>query len=276
LEKWRKGTRFSADVSTIGNMELKCDLAVASNYKSPAQIARVVSEAWFARNGYCLVCDSESVNRCSPNTKCTDFICPACGQNYELKAFAKRPGQSLVNGAYSTLIGRIMAGTAPTLFLLQRSLFWNVESLSAIHSVFLTPAVIEKRKPLGPGAARAGWIGCNIRLDRIGPDGEIRVIERGKVRPRDQVRLQFRRFMPLATIVPTERGWTTLTLSVVRSLSKARFRLSDLYEREMMFAAAYPQNRNIRPKIRQQLQVLRDLGLILFEGNGVYKTCSQS
>lgn len=33
----------------------------------------------------------------------------------------------------------------------------------------------------------------------------------------------------------------------------------------------YPKNNNIEAKIRQQLQELRDLGLVEFEGNGVYK-----
>lgn len=33
----------------------------------------------------------------------------------------------------------------------------------------------------------------------------------------------------------------------------------------------YRNNRNIEAKIRQQLQYLRDLGLVKFEGNGVYK-----
>ena len=33
-------------------------------------------------------------------------------------------------------------------------------------------------------------------------------------------------------------------------------------------AALYPANRNVRPKIRQQLQALRDAGLVAFEGRG--------
>ncbi len=37
-----------------------------------------------------------------------------------------------------------------------------------------------------------------------------------------------------------------------------------------MFEICYPNNKNVRPKIRQQLQVLRDLGLIEFEGQGKY------
>jgi type II restriction enzyme len=251
-------------------MKLTCDISAAAGYKSPAQVARVVSEAWLAENAYCLGCDADSLVRCPPNTKCTDFSCPACGHNYELKAFSRRPNASLVDGAYSALLSRIMNGSAPTLFLLQRNASWMVESLTAIHSVFLTPSVIEKRKPLGTMAVRAGWIGCNIRLDRMGPDGEIRVIDHGAVIPKEDVRRQFRRFIPLASIAPAERGWTTLTLAVVRALARERFVLADLYDKEGVFQARYPSNRNVRPKIRQQLQVLRDLGLIRFDGGGKY------
>ena len=251
-------------------MELACDMSVAAGYKSPAQIARVVSEMWLSRNGYCLVCEANSLTRSAANTKCTDFSCSQCGENYELKTFRKRPTYSLVDGAYSSLIARVMDGSAPTLFLLQRNVSWEIQSLTAIHSVFLTPSVIEKRKPLASTAVRAGWIGCNIRLDRIGPDGEIYIIENGLARPIEEVRRHFRRFIPLSLISPKERGWTTLTLSTVRSLSKKNFSLSDLYEKERTFEACYPQNRNVRPKIRQQLQVLRDLGFLRFDGRGAY------
>ena len=251
-------------------MELTCDQSVATKYKSSAQIARVISEAWLARNGYCLACDAEYLSPSIANTKCTDFSCQMCGQNYELKTFKRRPGGSLVDGAYSALINRIENRDAPALFLLHRNAAWQIESLTAIHSVFLTPSVIEKRKPLNPSAHRAGWIGCNIRLDRIGVDGEIPIIDNGIVCDKEKVRRQFRRFMPLSAISPAERGWTTLTLSVVRNLNKKIFDLSDLYERERRFELVYPKNRNIRPKIRQQLQFLRDLGMIRFEGRGRY------
>lgn len=251
-------------------MNLMCDTSVAAGYKSSSQIARVVSEGWLASNGYCLACEANSLTRSIANTRCTDFVCSNCNHRYELKTFRKRPAKSLPDGAYSALIGRVNDGTAPTLFLLQREEHWGIRAFSAIHSTFLTPSVIEERKPLSPKADRAGWIGCNIRIDLIGPDGEVRIIERGQITPRGQVRAQFRRFIPLAYIPPAERGWTTLTLSVVRSLSKRQFALTDLYEREYVFSSSYPGNVNIRAKIRQQLQVLRDLGLIQFDGRGEY------
>lgn len=251
-------------------MNLACDTSIASGYKSSAQVARIISEEWLASNGFCLACDASSLTRAPANTQATDFVCDKCSHRYELKTFRKRPGKSLPDGAYSSLMGRINNGTAPTLFLLQRSDSWNIDAFSALHSVFLTPSVIEKRRPLGPNAKRAGWVGCNIRIDLIGQDGEVRIIERGRVYSPVEVRAQFRRFMPLSNAAPTERGWTTLTLSVIRALSRRAFALDDLYEREHLFSSVYPGNKNVRAKIRQQLQVLRDLGVIRFDGNGRY------
>jgi type II restriction enzyme len=44
-----------------------------------------------------------------------------------------------------------------------------------------------------------------------------------------------------------------------------------VYRFENRLAGLHPQNRNIRPKIRQQLQVLRDRGLLEFVERGVYR-----
>jgi len=40
---------------------------------------------------------------------------------------------------------------------------------------------------------------------------------------------------------------------------------------EKAFVAAYPKNNNIRAKMRQQLQVLCDLGYLEFLGTGTYR-----
>ena len=62
-----------------------------------------------------------------------------------------------------------------------------------------------------------------------------------------------------------------MTLRVARDLSKQAFTLSELYKKENEFASVYPRNRHIREKIRQQLQVLRELGILRFKGNGRYE-----
>jgi type II restriction enzyme len=168
-------------------------------------------------------------------------------------------------------MARILDGSVPTLMMLERNDQWKIQSLTAIHHLFLTPDVIQERKPLSPSARRAGWIGCNIRLDQIASHAQIEIIGSGRsIAPR-LVREAFQRFDKLKRIAPGMRGWTTLTLKVIRSLQREAFALNELYEKESQFTGAYPGNRNIRPKIRQQLQVLRDLGYLKFLGNGAYR-----
>ena len=251
-------------------MLLRCDTSLADSYTSGAQKSRVLSELWLESNGYCLSCDSTVLRRARANTRATDFSCLKCDQNYELKAFRIQPKKSLVDGAYNALMGRILDGSVPTLMLLERNERWEIRSLTAIHHLFLTPEVIEMRKPLSKTARRAGWIGCKIRLDRIAADAKISIVAFGKPNDPGAVRAAFKRFENLKRLSPTKRGWTTVTLGIIRSLQAQSFTLTDLYDREFDFAYVYPQNRNIRPKIRQQLQVLRDLGYLEFLGNGAY------
>jgi len=252
-------------------MLLSCDISIADGYKSEAQRSRVLSEAWFLSNGYCLACDSDRLAATRANTKATDFVCPSCQQTYELKACRRSPGPTLPDGAYEPLMQRILAGSAPTLMVLERNEEWRIRGLTAIHHLFLTPNVIAKRKPLSPAAQRAGWIGCNIRLDQIATDARISVVGDGQPREPRLVRSAFRRFNGLEQIAPSARGWTTLTLRVIRSLGSDVFSLDDLYAREGLFRAAYPENNNIRAKVRQQLQVLRDHGYVRFDGGGKYR-----
>lgn len=109
------------------------------------------------------------------------------------------------------------------------------------------------------------------RLDRIPPDGEIAVIKNGAAIPPTEVRRSFHRFLSLARLSAEGRGWTTLTLAIIRELRKPSFTLNELYDREHRFAEAYPGNRHVRAKIRQQLQVLRNIGVLDFEGGGAYR-----
>lgn len=213
---------------------------------------------------------SNVLRRTAANTRATDFVCASCKHRYELKTFASRPARSLVDGAYGSMISRILDGKAPTLLLLERSPSWDVVSFSAINSVFLTPDIIDKRKPLSSSARRAGWVGCNIRLDRLAPDGEVHIVKKGIIRSRKDARADFQRFLELKSLKATERGWTALTLSVVRGLGSVHFNLDEIYAMEYIFSTRFPDNHNVRAKIRQQLQVLRDLGFLRFDGKGRY------
>jgi len=60
-------------------------------------------------------------------------------------------------------------------------------------------------------------------------------------------------------------------LNTVRALNKREFELADIYRDASRLAKLHPDNRHVLPKIRQQLQILRDLGLLEFLGGGSYR-----
>jgi hypothetical protein len=72
-------------------------------------------------------------------------------------------------------------------------------------------------------------------------------------------------------IANTLNGWTKLVFSVVNSLNKQKFQLSEITVYHDFFKQKYPKNNNIEAKIRQQLQALRNIGLLKFIGHGVYE-----
>lgn len=68
------------------------------------------------------------------------------------------------------------------------------------------------------------------------------------------------------------RGWLLAVMTAVEAVGKPEFTLDEVYAHEAALAALYPGNHNVRPKIRQQLQVLRDRGWLAFtERRGAYR-----
>jgi type II restriction enzyme len=148
---------------------------------------------------------------------------------------------------------------------------WRVKNLRRVPSFAFPPSAIIKRKPLSSTARRAGWVGCNFDLTRIPADARIPVVTESEVAPEKVVREQFRRVKPLRKIDAKERGWTLDVLNAVRSLGRVEFTNGDAYTLADHLEQLHPDNRHVKDKIRQQLQVLRDLGLLLHVGLGVWR-----
>jgi type II restriction enzyme len=252
-------------------MDLQCKTDLASAYKTGQHIARVLSEDWCTRELYCAGCDSNRLTRSRANTPSLDFTCPRCEQLYELKALKRWSPRKIVDAGYDAMMRAIRADRTPNLLVLNYSSGWSIQNLMLIPRAFFTESVIEKRKPLSAKARRAGWVGCNILLDQIPEDGKITMILSGLCLPVGRVRDEFSRVRRLAEIPPQLRGWTIDVLNAIRRLGKTRFSLKELYSLESDLQSVHPNNRNIRPKIRQQLQVLRDAGLLRFTGPGSYE-----
>jgi len=128
----------------------------------------------------------------------------------------------------------------------------------------------EGGKPLAAPARRAGWVGCNIALNRVPAEARIFLVRTTVCEPRNAA-------VPAAGssgVPPRERtrsgtprepagadACATNPIIVPPEEVRAQFkRVKPLKD-----------NRNVRPKIRQQLQVLRDGGLLIHIDRGEWR-----
>ena len=252
-------------------MNLDLDISLTAGYSSASQRARLMSEDWVARNGYCLACDSDRLRQTSTNTQARDFECIICGHPYELKSTLGRFGKQVADGAYSSMMRRIESSTAASFLLLEYSRVWTVSRFFAIHHLLITPSAIRARKPLSPSARRAGWIGCNIQLEQIPKEGRIDIVQLGEVIPKIDSRAQFSQNEKLLKLSIAERTWTVTVLRIIEKQQARTFTLAEVYANEAVLKVQFPANAHIKEKLRQQLQVLRDLGYVEFVSRGHYR-----
>ena len=245
---------------------------LAAGYKSPSQRARVVTEAWISENMYCPACDLDTLERLPPNVRVADFCCDGCKEQYQLKSQSKPLRGRILDSAYKPLRRAIDTGTVPSFLLMHyRGRTWRVADLLAVPGHFMTESVIEERPPLALTARRAGWVGCNILLDRLPDDGRIPVITSEHVVPKENVREAWQRFAFLDKKTAEVRNWTVEILACVRRLGKTAFTLEEMYAFEHDLRTLHPANRHVKDKIRQQLQVLRNHGILKFVRRGTYE-----
>jgi type II restriction enzyme len=241
-------------------------------YKSKSQRARIATEAWATTNLFCPSCDSPQLQPSIANTPAVDYDCASCASCFQLKAQSRPLRDRIVDAAYEPMRRAILSGRTPNLFALHYEAdSWTVQNLILIPQFAFSLAALEKRKPLGPQARRAGWIGCNIVLAHIPQDARISVISHGQPITRQNVRQEYERLRPLETLSVTKRGWTLDLLTALRDLHKPEITLSEAYSFEARLQKLHPGNRHVRDKIRQQLQVLRDRDLLEFLGAGTYR-----
>lgn len=250
-------------------MNIEMPINLAAGYKSPAQRARVVTEGWATDELYCPACSQGHLSPTLPNTRAVDFTCPGCMQSYQLKGKSSAFTSRVIDGEYKTMMTALMSDTAPNLVLLHyKPSEWRVANLILIPAFAFPPSAIESRKPLAATARRAGWVGCFIVLSRIPPEARINLVLDGQTVLPSSVREQYQKLLPLKQIAAPERGWTLDVLNVARGLRRTEFTNEDMYAHSEMLGRLHPENQHIKDKIRQQLQVLRDTGLLTHVGRG--------
>jgi len=253
-------------------MELALPTTGLERYKSLSQRARVATESWAGKYLYCPHCPSDSLSRSQANTPAVDLVCLSCESAFQLKSQSRPFASRITDSAYEAMMRKILEGKTPNLFALQYDLDeWEVRNLFLIPRFAFSSSIVEKRKPLRAQARRAGWVGCNFLIGRIPAEARIHIVIEGlSSRPTD-VRESYARLRPLQKLRVEKRGWTLDVMNCLQRLHKAEFTLAEAYSFEHQLQQIHPRNRHVRDKIRQQLQVLRDLHFVEFLGPGHYR-----
>lgn len=244
-------------------------------YRSPSQQVRVISEAWVSQECYCASCGS-GLAPYRANTPVYDFYSAPCGEKFQLKA-SKAPMKNRIAGAsYDKLYRSVLARSQPSLLLLHYDRTkWRVQDLTLVHRACITESCVRRRRPLKETAKRAGWEGCGIILDAIPELGRIPMVTEGKIRDEKSVLEQWKSSSKLLAAGPLNRGWLADVLRCVERLY-VDFRVSDLYSFEEELAKLHPGNHHVKDKIRQQLERLRDMGILEPVSRGEYRYLGRS
>lgn len=244
----------------------------AAVFRGPTQNVRVLSEGWVAAHMFCPACGAERLRALPNNSPVGDFVCDGCAEEFELKAKKGALGRSIPDGAYGAMTARLAMRNNPSLFAMSYDRDrTTVTDLIVVPRHFFTQDIIQARKPLSPTARRAGWQGCNILIGQVPLSGRIPLIMRGAHVPKGEVLERWRSTLFLKDASLNARGWLLAVMKAVEAVGKPEFTLDDVYAHEADLSALYPDNNNVRPKIRQQLQVLRDRDWLEFNGRGHYR-----
>ncbi len=253
-------------------MKLDFDENLIVNYSSASQKIRILSESWVLKEIYCPSC-GEPIFEYKNNKPVADFYCAKCIEDFELKSKQGKFGKKVSAGAYSKMVERINSAEKPNFFFMGYLLeLLSVNDFFVVPKHFFVSEIIEKRKPLAESARRAGWVGSNILFSKIPKAGQIFYIENGNIVDKKAVLEKWQKTVFLKKVKQSEaRGWILDIMNCIDALNKKDFTLEDVYAFEYDLALLHPNNKNIKPKIRQQLQFLRDKGYLEFIEAGKYR-----
>ncbi|MEI8245564.1 MAG: DpnI domain-containing protein [Lentisphaerota bacterium] len=190
----------------------------------------------------------------------------------ELKSKNGKLGNKVVDGTYNSMIDRINSDNNPNLFFLSYNRSnWEIKDFIIVPKYYFISDFIEKRKPLSSTARRAGWIGCNILVGKIPSNGQIYLVRDSKEIDKNNVIAEWKSTEFLRNCNQQSRGWIIDIMNCIDAISENQFTLNQMYSFEKYLKNKHPENNFIKDKIRQQLQILRDKGVIDFVSRGVYQ-----
>lgn len=253
-------------------MNLFFDLKILpKEYKSPSKKIGFLTENWVDKQIYCPNCGELKIDKYEDSRPVADFFCSNCKEEYELKSKKDSMGSRVPDGAYGTMIERLNSANNPSFFFLNYNVRnYEVRNFIVIPKHFFTPEIIIKRNQGIPN--RPNYIMCSINLSLIPQSGKIFYIKDGKSENKENVLENWQRTLFLREEKEINAiGWLLDIMMCVDKLGHRDFSLDEIYKFENELSRKHPDNRHIRDKIRQQLQILRDKGYLNFVSRGYYR-----
>ncbi len=241
------------------------------NYHNSSQKIRILSENWVGNNIFCPNC-GENIKHYQNNKPVADFYCPKCLEDFELKSKnGKSFGKIVPDGKYKTMIERIISQNSPNFFFLNYDKSdYNIINFFAAPSYIFVPDMIIQRKKGIPN--RPNYMMCNINISVIPNSGKIYYIKDGERLNKNQIIDSWHKTTFLRQTQNIDsKGWLIDIMNCIDKMEKETFSLTDMYSFENYLKIKHPENNNIKAKIRQQLQILRDRGYLKFISRGKYK-----
>lgn len=179
-------------------MNLRIDPKTAPIYfKSQARISGIISEVWAAKNLYCPKCGND-LTSFPQNSKVNDFYCGACANTYQIKSSRSRPNKKVKGAAYHVFIDAINNGLQPNYILIHYTFSTlKVVNVIIIPKEFISIRCVEKRRPLPITARRAGWVGCNILMEKIPDPAKIFMVKDSQVIPKPDVMEMYKKLLKI-------------------------------------------------------------------------------
>ena len=115
------------------------------------------------------------------------------------------------------------------------------------------------------------FVDSYIDISKVADVGKVFLIKNAQTINQDFVKETFNKTLFLRTKNKDAKGWILDVMNCVDLIKKETFTLDEIYKFEQKLKIKYPNNNFIKDKIRQQLQLLRDKGIIEFVGRGNYK-----
>jgi type II restriction enzyme len=92
------------------------------------------------------------------------------------------------------------------------------------------------------------------------------------VEPKDRVLAKWQSTIFLRDLKDVRaKGWLLSVMKCIEKIRRRTFTIDELYRFEDELRVTYPSNRHIKEKMRQKLQILRDIGYLEFVGRGTYR-----